>query len=62
MFIKGVESDGCDLAGGMGLLGNFLTSQMEKKPKLDPEILKRNHQLKMDCYNNLSGTFSMLYS
>lgn len=27
----------------------------EVKEKIDPDILEKNRQLKLDCYNNLSG-------
>nr|CAG4643197.1 EOG090X05V1 [Ilyocryptus agilis] len=51
MFVKGIESDGSNLIAG--LVNQF--SENENKGKVDPVILERNIQLKIDCYNNLSG-------
>lgn len=54
MFIKGVESDASDFMRNLHVpaspdsVGNL-------KDRIDPETLEKNKQLKLDCYNNLSG-------
>nr|CAG4641684.1 EOG090X05V1 [Eurycercus lamellatus] len=55
MFVKGVESDGSDLIGNLQSSFGLNNGNHEFNGKVDPSVLEKNKQLKMDCYNNLSA-------
>ena len=54
-----MESDGSDLLSNLGAA--FMEGENKNKWKetIDPILLEKNKQLKLDCYNNLSGDFKL---
>lgn len=64
LYVKGVENDGSDFNQTMlSTVGALSADGNTKglKEKIDPAILEKNRQLKLDCYNNLSGKSVYLY-
>ena len=57
MFIKGVESDGSDFIGDLctSFQGSVDDQDQPSRP-VDSVTLEKNKQLKIDCFNNLSGS------
>nr|CAG4634778.1 EOG090X05V1 [Alona affinis] len=53
MYVKGVENDGSDLIGNMCTA--FGGDEGQGNRKVNAVILEKNKELKMDCFNNLSG-------
>ncbi len=51
-----MESDGSDMLSNLSAAFTAEGgSNNQMKVKIDPSLLEKNRQLKLDCYNNLSG-------
>ena len=59
MYIKGVESDGSNMLKNLSAAFADTNKNKEIEEKIDPNILVKNTQLKVDCYNNLSGNITL---
>jgi hypothetical protein len=59
LYIKGVESDGSNMLKNLSAAFTETIKVKEFEENIDPRILEQNKQLKIDCYNNLSGNFKI---
>ncbi|XP_046652143.1 tetratricopeptide repeat protein 9A-like [Daphnia pulicaria] len=55
LYIKGVESDGSNMLQNLSAAFTETMKTKHLEEKMDPNIIERNTQLKIDCYNNLAA-------
>lgn len=61
LYIKGVENDGSSTLRDLGATFTNIGNAKDFEDKIDPVILKQNTELKLDCFNNLSGNKKIIY-
>ncbi len=59
LYIKGVESDGSNMLQNLSATFTETMKTKHFEEKIDPNIIERNTQLKIDCYNNLAGNLTI---
>ena len=52
MYVKGIENDSSNM---LDSIRSSFSGEKAENQKISPAILEKNQQLKLDCYNNLSG-------